>query len=161
LWLGAGPRVTPVSAAERERSSQPRAVRTAPARESAADNAATVPDGDAGPPRSTARSGSPDSVANAGHPGGKTRCNNDSAVGWADRTARSLSAGNDGDGIPVPEQRALAEDRSQRNTEEGPRELSLPKVTSRGERLLAPRHSRNQLHSNNPDYFVGKRSAKT
>jgi hypothetical protein len=41
----------------------------------------------------------------------------------------------------VQEPRALAVRRRQRNTEEGPRELSLPKVTSRGGLLLAPRHS--------------------
>jgi hypothetical protein len=90
LWLGAGPRVTRVAAAERERSSQPRAVRTASVRKSAADNAATVPDGDTGPPRSTARSGSPASVASVGHPGGKTHYSNGSGVGWAETTARSL-----------------------------------------------------------------------
>ena len=52
------------------------------------------------------------------------------------------------------EPRALAVRRSQRNTEEGPRELSLPKVTSRGERLLAPRHS--QLNTTNSRLLLGK-----
>ena len=41
--------------------------------------------------------------------------------------------------------RALAVCRRQRNTEEGPREWSLPKVTSWGERILAPRHSLNSI----------------
>jgi hypothetical protein len=90
LTLGAGPCTLRVLAAEPKCLSLPQAVRTAWAGESAADNVATVPDGDAGPPRSHARSGSPDGVANAGHPGGKPRCNNDSAAGGTETTARSL-----------------------------------------------------------------------
>jgi len=90
LTLGAGPRTVRVLAAVPKCSSLTWAVRTAWAGESAADSVATVPDGDAGPPRSHARSGSPDGVANAGRLGGKSHYSNDSGVGWAETTARSL-----------------------------------------------------------------------
>jgi len=92
LSLGAGPRTIRMPGPEPVRPSRPRAVRTVPtawAGESADDNAATVPVGDSGPPRSTATSGSIDGDANARPPGGTRRCSNDSGVGSADRTARS------------------------------------------------------------------------
>jgi len=93
LPLGAGPRTPPPPAlrpAHRPPAPPAPAVPTAWARESADDNAAIAPDGNAGPPRSNARFGSLDNVANAAPPGGTTRCSNDSGDGRDDRTARSL-----------------------------------------------------------------------
>lgn len=93
LWLGAGPRTTQLRLEPQQRSprrpSEQRVIRRWVG-ESAADSVAIVRGDGVGLLPSHARSDSRAIVANVELHDGKARRNNDSGVGWVDRTARSL-----------------------------------------------------------------------
>jgi hypothetical protein len=151
LSLGAGPRTQPRQRIRSQPTLSPyppprrptppmpilaRAQRPRPT-VSAADNAGFVP-GDI-PSRAHLHATS-DSTADAATfvlAAGTPHCNTDSVDGMDNRAARTLSASNAGRESAREMPRPLVPVHGVRNTYNGPRELTLPKVTSR-RRVVAP-----------------------
>ena len=113
---------------------------------------------------SPATSDWPAAVANDEPPGDTLRCNTDSADATADTDARTPSANTDvrdrTSVQPAKQQRSLAAVCNERNIDEGPREVTLPKVKSR-RRVTAPSETLSSHDDGSSNYRTRKWFAKT